>query len=189
VRYPDYLLINETIRSAITEIGGSIPVDDILTIGKERLQGLIRSKTQKILDDYESGLQLVGITLQKIYPPEEVAEAFRDVSNAKQDREKMINDAQGYENTIIPQARGEAEKILREGEGYKIDVINRASGEAARFEKMLVEYEKNTAMYTEDVTRYRLYLESMEKVMSRVKKYIVNIRNGEKINLRLLESE
>lgn len=189
VKYPPYLLINETVRSAITEIGGSMQVDEILTIGKERLQGLIRTKAQKPLDLYESGLQLVGINLNKVYPPEEVAEAFRDVSNAKQDKEKTINDAWGYRNTVIPQARGDAEKILREAEAYKIDVVNRAGGEASRFEKMLAEYEKNKEIYSADVTRSRLYLESMEKVMSRVKKYLVNTKNGGKLNLRILESE
>ena len=189
IKYPPYLLINETMRSAITEIGGSMKVDEILTIGKERLQGLIKSKSQKILDEYGSGLQLVGINLNQVYPPEEVAEAFRDVSNAKQDREKAINEAWGYSNTVIPQARGDAEKLLKEGEAYKADVINRSGGEAGRFEKMLTEYEKNKKIYSADVTRYRLYLESMEKVMSRVKKYMVNTKNGGKINLRLLEGE
>ncbi len=189
VKYPPYLLINEVMRSAITEIGGSMRVDEILTIGKERLQRLIRIKAQKTLDEYESGLQLVGINLNKVYPPEEVAEAFRDVSNAKQDKEKTINDAWGYRNTVIPRARGDAEKTLREGEAYKIDVTNRAGGEAARFEKMLTEYEKNKEIYSEDVTRSRLYLETMEKVMGRVKKYLVNTRNGGKVNLRILESE
>jgi membrane protease subunit HflK len=164
-------------------------VDEILTIGKERLQGLIRSKTQKTLDKYESGLELVGINLNKVYPPEEVAEAFRDVSNARQDKEKTINNALGYRNTIIPQARGDAEKTLRQGEAYKIDVINRSRGDAAKFDKMLVEYEKNKKIYSADVTRLRLYLETMEKVMGRVKKYLVNTRNGGKVNLRLFQGE
>ena len=189
VKYPPYLLINETIRSAITEIGGSMEVDEILTIGKERLQGLIRAKAQKTLDKYESGLELVGINLNKVYPPEEVAEAFRDVSNARQDKEKTINNALGYRNTIIPRARGDAEKALRQGEAYKIDVVNRSRGDAAKFDKMLVEYEKNKKIYSADVTRFRLYLETMEKVMGRVKKYLVNTRNGVKVNLRLLEGE
>ena len=189
VKYPPFLLINESIRSAITEIGGSMRVDEILTIGKERLQGLIKAKAQKILDAYKSGLQLVGINLNKVYPPEEVADAFRDVSNARQDKEKTINDALGYRNTVIPQARGNAESVLRQGEAYKIDVINRSRGDAAKFDKMLVEYEKDKKIYSADVTRYRLYLESMEKVLSRVKKYMVNTANGEKVNLRLLEGE
>lgn len=189
VKYPPYLLINESLRSAITEIGGSMRVDEILTIGKERLQGLIKAKAQKILDAYESGLQLVGINLNKVYPPEEVADAFRDVSNARQDKEKTINNALGYRNTIIPRARGDAEIALRQAEAYKIDVINRSRGEAANFTQVLAEYEKNKKIYSADVTRYRLYLESMEKVLSRVKKYMINIANGGKVNLRLLEGE
>jgi membrane protease subunit HflK len=79
--------------------------------------------------------------------------------------------------------------MIREGEAYKIDVTNRAGGEAARFEKMLAEYEKDKKVYSADVTRYRLYLETMEKVMERVKKYMVNIQNGGKVNLRLLDGE
>lgn len=189
VKHPPYLLINETIRSAITDIGGTMRVDEILTVGKEHLQRLIQEDAQETLDQYKSGLQLVGINLNKIYPPEEVAEAFRDVSNAKQDKEKTINDSLGYRNTVIPQARGDANRKLREGEAYKIDVINRAGGEAARFENMLTEYNTNKQIYSADVTRYRLYLENMETVMSRVKKYMVNTSKGGKINLRLFDSK
>jgi membrane protease subunit HflK len=187
VNYPAYQLINEIIRSAITEIGGGMRVDDILTIGKERLQELIRNKAQELLDRYRSGLQLVGINLNKVYPPDDVAEAFRDVSNANQDREKRINDAWGYRNTVIPQARGDAVKIIREAEAFKILAINKASGEANRFEKMLTEYETDRQKYTTDVTVTRLYLESMEKVLARVKKYIVDPGKGGNINLRLLQ--
>jgi len=189
VEYPPFLLVNEAIRSTITEIGGSMRVDEILTIGKARLQGLIKAKAQKILDAYGSGLRLVGINLNRVYPPEEVADAFRDVSNARQDKEKTINDALGYRNTIIPRARGDAVKALRQGEAYKIDVINRSRGEAANFAQVLAEYEKNKKIYSADVTRYRLYLESMEKVLSRVKKYMLNTANGGKVNLRLLGGE
>jgi membrane protease subunit HflK len=189
VKYPPYLLINEIIRSAITEIGGSMKVDKILTVGKEHLQGLIRSKAQKMLDKYAHGLELVGITLNKVYPPEEVAEAFRDVSNAKQDREKTINEARGYKNTIIPQARGEANRQFRGAEAYKANIMNRAEGEAARFESMLSEYEKDKKMYPVNETRYRLYLETMEKVMGRVKKYMVNVKDGQKLNLKFFENE
>lgn len=189
VDYAPCLLINETIRSAITEIGGKMQVDEILTIGKERLQELIRAKAQSILDQYNSGMQLVGINLNKVYPPEEVAGAFRDVSNASQDREKTINDAWGYLNSQLPQARGEAEKLLKEGEGYKVEVINKARGEADRFAQVYAEYEKDAKAGTVDVTRYRLYLESMEKVMARVKKNFVDSRQNGKVNLRLFETK
>ncbi|KAB2890971.1 MAG: FtsH protease activity modulator HflK [Desulfobulbaceae bacterium] len=188
VNYRDCQLINETIRTSITEIGGGMRVDDILTIGKERLQELIRDKAQGLLDKYRSGLELVGINLNKVYPPEEVAEAFRDVSNANQDREKTVNDAWGYQNTVVPQARGDAAKILQEAEAYKISVINKASGEAGRFSQMLVEYEQDLQKASSDVTLNRLYLESMEKIMPKVKKYIVD-PDGGKFNLRLLQKE
>ena len=188
VNYRDCQLINETIRTSITEIGGGMRVVDILTIGKERLQELIRAKAQGLLDKYRSGLELVGINLNKVYPPEEVAEAFRDVSNANQDREKTVNDAWGYQNTVVPQARGEAAKILQEAEAYKISVINKASGEAGRFDQMLVEYEQNLQNDSSDVTLNRLYLESMEKIMPKVRKYIVG-PDGGKFSLRLLQKE
>ena len=187
VNYRDCLLINETIRSSITEIGGGMRVDDILTIGKERLQEMIRAKAQGVLDRYRSGLELVGINLNKVYPPEEVAEAFRDVSNAKQDREKTVNDAWGYQNTVVPQARGDAARLIQEAEAYKIAAINKAGGEAGRFQQMLVKYEENLQEDTSDVTLTRLYLESMEKVLGKVRKYVVDPRDGGKLNLRLLD--
>lgn len=185
VNYPAYQLINEVLRGSITEMGGSMNIDDILTKGKERLQEMIRIEAQSLLDQYRSGLQLVGINLNKVYPPEDVAESFRDVSNARQDQEKKINDAMGYRNTIIPQARGDAESIIRQSEGYRTTVVNKANGEAGRFEQMLTEYNKDRQKFTDDVTTTRLYLESMEKVLAKVKKYVVNPgKNGElKLNL------
>jgi membrane protease subunit HflK len=186
INYPAYKMINEVLRSSITEIGGSTDIDDILTIGKERLQEMIRIKTQNILDRYGSGLQLVGINLNKVYPPQEVAQSFQDVSNARQDQEKMVNDSMGYRNTIIPQARGEAENISRQAEGYRAEAINTARGEAGRFEQMLAEYNKDRLKYTEDVTKTRLYLESMEKVMAKVKNIIVNPEENGELNLRIL---
>ena len=187
INYPAYQLINETIRSAITEIGGGIGVDDILTIGKERLQDLIRIKVQELLDIYHSGIQVVGINFNKVYPPEDVAEAFRDVSNANQDKEKSVNDAWGYRNSVIPQARGESEKLVREAEAYKISSINEANGEAGRFDQILYEYEKDQLKFTEDVTATRLYMESMEKILQKVKKIIVNPNNKGELNLNLLK--
>lgn len=183
----DYQLINQTVRSAITQIGGGMRVDDILTIGKERMQEMIRNKAQEILDSYASGLQLVGINLNKVYPPGEVAEAFRNVSNAKQDREKKINDAWGYSNSVLPQARGDADKLIKEAEAYKIATVNNAQGEAGRFEQMLTEYQKDSDKYTANVTRTRLYLESMEKVLAKVKKIVVAPEKVGSMNLRVLQ--
>lgn len=187
VKVRDYQLINQTVRSAITQIGGGMGVDDILTIGKERMQELIRLNAQELLDRYTSGLQLVGINLNKVYPPEEVADAFRDVSNAKQDREKTVNDAWGYYNSLLPQARGDADRLIREAEAYKIAAVNEARGQADRFEQMLAEYEKDRKKFTADVTRTRLYLESMEKVLAKVKKVVVSPDKAGEMNLRVLQ--
>ena len=189
VNFRDCQLVNEVVRSAITEIGGGMLVDDILTVGKERLQEMIRVKAQDLLDRYRSGLHLVGINLNKVYPPEQVAEAFRDVSNAKQDLEKKINDAWGYRNTVIPQARADSAKLLQEAETYKVAAMNRANGEAGRFGKMLSEYKKDQEKFTPDVTTTRLYLESLEKVLSKARKYVVDSQHGGSVNLRLMQKD
>lgn len=118
-----------------------------------------------------------------------MAEAFRDVSNAKQDREKTVNGAWGYQNTVVPQARGDSARLLQEAEAYKVAAINKAGGEAGRFQQMLAEYEQDLHKGTTDVTLTRLYLESMEKVLGKVKKFVVDPRDGGKLNLRLLQKE
>lgn len=189
INFRDCQLVNEVVRSAITEIGGGMLVDDILTVGKERLQEMIRTKAQDLLDKYRSGLHLVGINLNKVYPPEQVAEAFRDVSNAKQDLEKKINDAWGYRNTVIPQARADSVRLNQEADAYRAEVVNKANGEAGRFNKMLTEYNKDRDKSLLNVTATRLYLESLEKVLSKVNKYIVDPQQGGSINLRLMQKE
>ena len=116
-----------------------------------------------------------------------MAEAFRNVSNAKQDREKKINDAWGYSNSVLPQARGDADKLIKEAEAYKIATVNNAQGEAGRFEQMLTEYQKDSDKYTANVTTTRLYLESMEKVLAKVKKIVVAPQKMGSMNLRVLQ--
>lgn len=185
VDYPPYQLVRDAVRAAVTRLSGSTGVDDILTTERQALQNAIRQEIQDVLDQYGSGLAVVSINLQKAYPPDEVADAFRDVSSAREDKSKAINEAEGYRNSIIPEARGEANRILAEAAGYAKVQVDQATGGAQGFEAILAEYQTNSKIYGEDVTRFRLYLETMEKILPQVQTYVV--QPGERINLRLLD--
>jgi membrane protease subunit HflK len=188
VDYRPFQLINETVRFAATRIAGSLKVDDILTVAKEDIQKRVRIEAQELLDTYQSGLSIVTVNLNKLYPPDELAESFRDVGSAREDKLREISQAEGYRNGLIPPAQGEAEKSIREAEAYGIDVVNRAQGEAQRFVQMLDEYRASSPGASGDVTRQRLYIETMERIMPKVKKYVVS-NSGGKVNLRLFGAE
>lgn len=185
VGYAPYRLIRDVIRSAVTSLVTQQKVDNILTVDRQALQNTIRSEAQARLDAYNSGLAIVGINLQKVFPPDEVAQAFTDVNSAREDRARAINEAQGYANSLIPQARGEAEKILSDGNAYRSNALADAKGAAQAFEAVLEQYETNSKIYGRDVTRYRLYLETLDKVLPNVQVYVVDTANGGVTNLRL----
>lgn len=185
VQYAPYRLVRDTVRQAATALISQQPVDAILTSERQALQDGIRAETQKRLDEYKSGLVVVGINLQKAFPPDEVAAAFIDVNSAKEDKNRAINEADGYANSLIPEARGQAQKILSDAESYSSNVLGQANGAAQAFEAVLAEYQTNSKIYGEDVTRYRLYLEILEKILPRVQIYTVDTANGGTINLRL----
>ncbi|MCL4294592.1 MAG: FtsH protease activity modulator HflK [Anaerolineae bacterium] len=184
VDYPHYQLIRDAVRAAVTQVSGSTGVDAILTTERQTFQNTLRQQVQALLDESNSGLAVVGVSLQKAYPPDEVADAFRDVSSAREDKDKAINEAEGYANSIIPEARGEANRTLAEAAGYAKIQVDQATGAAESFKSILAEYQTNSKIYGEDVTRFRLYVETMEKILPRVQTYIV--QRGERINLRLL---
>lgn len=163
-------------------------VDALMISGRTELQQRARERVQQTLDAYRSGLEIVSIDVQEIAPPGDVVEAFRDVASAREEKSKLINDAQGYANSVIPQARGEAERRLRDAEGYRTDVVNRARGEAERFATVLAQYKCGAGTFGPEVSRYRLYIETMERTLAKAKKYIVEPgRDGEAVNLRILE--
>jgi membrane protease subunit HflK len=180
VNSPDSL-ISSSARAAVTEIFGGMRVDNLLTVAKAQIQKRIGRETQRMLDEYRTGLYIINITLQEVNPPKEVAQAFRDVASAKEKREEKINKAQGYWNAVIPEARGEAHKIISDAEGYMEEVINRASGDAGKFSAMLTEYRR-----AKDVTESRLYLETIEKILSKAKKFVVD-SNKETVNLKFVK--
>ncbi len=182
----DEQLVRNSVEAALVYFTASMGVDDILTSEKVKAQGAIMKKAQEILDSYKSGVQVTNFNIKAIVPPDEVADAFRDVTTAKEDKEKEINQARGYYNSLIPEARGKANNQVAKAESYKVEVVNRAMGETQKFESMLTEYENNSQIYSQDTTKYRLFLETMEKILPKVKKYIVNPSDG-KINLRIFD--
>jgi membrane protease subunit HflK len=149
---------------------GDYSVDEVLSTRREEIDDLAHIEMQKILDKYETGIQIVTVKLQDVNPPDEVKPAFNEVNEAKQEKERVINQARQAYNKVIPRAKGESKKTIREAEGYALDIINRAKGEAERFSIVLAEYKK-----APDITRKRLYLETMMEVLPNAKeKYIID---------------
>lgn len=161
-------------ESAMREIVGKNELEKIITTNRQGVTISVRDLMQEILDEYEAGVDVVEVQLQKANPPEgEVTEAFRDVVNAEQDAETYVNEATAYQNKIVPTARGEAAQIIQDGEAYRDQVIAIASGEAQRFTFILEEYQAAPR-----VTRYRMYLETMEEVYGPANKMILDGDSG-----------
>lgn len=166
--------VEETIRdvseAAMRLVVGDRSVDGVLTVEREQIGEDATLKMQEILDSYGTGIHIVTVKLQNVTPPDQVKPAFNAVNEAKQEKETMINEAMKAYNTVIPRASGDAEKMIKEAEGYAIDRVNRAEGDAARFLSLWKSYS-----VAKDVTRRRLYMETMAKVLSQVeKKYIID---------------
>ena len=158
---------DETLRAsaevALRSMVGRTRIDDFLTTGRERVQDDAREWLQRLMNDYQSGISVTELKLQTVDAPDQVREAFHDVVRAREEKEKLINQARGYQADVIPRARGEAEKAIREAEGYKEQRVLRANGDASRFEATLTEYQKAPR-----VTRERLWLERTEDVLGRI---------------------
>lgn len=183
VKYAPYRLMREMVRGVVTDLVTKQQVDNILTTERQSLQNALRTEAQARLDAYRSGLTIVGVNLQKGFPPEEVAQAFTDVNGAKEDRARVMNEARGYANSLIPQARGQANQIRADADAYRSRTVSQAKGAAQAFDALLRDYETNAQIYGQDVTRYRLYLETMDKVLPNVQVYVID--NDGKTNLRL----
>lgn len=162
-------LVRDASRSALRQVVGEMDIDAILTTAKSRLTDKTKLLAQSSLDNWRSGIHIVGVQLLKADPPEGVMEAFRDVASAREDRETYIYQAYAYRDSTIPEARGRAEKIIMEAEGLKARRVNRASGESSRFSLQHREHDK-----ARKVTEIRLYVEAMEKVLSPVEKIFIN---------------
>ena len=182
----DEQMVRTSVEAALVYLTASMGVDDILTSQKVKAQEMVMKKAQAILDSYNSGIQVTNFNIKAIVPPNEVANAFQDVTTAREDKEKQINQARGYYNSLIPEARGKASEQITKAASYKAESVNRAKGDAQRFDAILLEYQNTPWVSSQDTTKYRLFMETMEKILPKVKKYIVNPSDG-KINIRLFD--
>ena len=170
------LTLREASEASLRTVVGRHNIDQALTSGKLMIQEETKELLQITLDKYETGVIVVAVQLQDVSPPKQVIDAFKDVASAKEDKNRMINEAEGYRNDVIPKARGQAQAMIREAEGFRESRIKRAEGDVAKFKAIVKEYNK-----AKDVTKERLYLEAMEEILPGVDKYIVP--NGEDGNL------
>jgi len=168
--------VRNAAEAALRQVIGSRKIDDALTEGKYEIQEETKILIQELLDSYRSGIVVIAVQLQDVNPPEEVSAAFKDVASAKEDKSKFINEAEGYYNDVIPDARGQAVEITKKAEGYKIERIRKAEGDVAKFNQILREYQKG-----EEVTRYRLYIETMESILPGMKKFIMEKSDDESL--------
>jgi membrane protease subunit HflK len=175
--------IKDAAEVALRQVVGERPIDDVLIKEKLQVEIDIHKLLQDIVDGYESGIQIKEVKLQTVQPPKEVASAFSDVVSAKEDKEKLIQEAEGYKEDLIPKARGEARSMVLAAEAYKEEKVNRAQGDVDKFLAVLEEYEK-----AKEVTRKRLYLEAMEKVLPGIRKFIIDSETGDDV-LKLLPLE
>ncbi len=165
--------VKEVAESAMREIVGQSDIQPILTQDRQKTERAVQVLMQKTLDGYGAGIRITRVQMQKVDPPSKVIDAFRDVQAAKADQERIQNEAQAYANRIVPEARGQAERILQAAEGYKQQTVQEATGQAARFEKVFGEYEK-----APELTRQRMFLETMEKVLGGTDKIILGTGSG-----------
>jgi membrane protease subunit HflK len=174
-------VVLQAAETAMREVVGKNKMDFVLSSGRTEIAAQAKKLMQEILDRYKTGINISQINMQNVQAPEQVLAAFEDVQKANQDRDRLKNEAQAYSNDVVPRARGEAARLLQEAEGYKQQVIANAQGEAARFAQVLAEYQKAPA-----VTRQRLYLDTMQQVMSNTAKVVVDQKgNGSLLYLPL----
>ena len=162
------LTVRQASEASLRTVVGRHNIDEALTSGKFMIQEESKELIQNILDKYNTGILVVAVQLQDVSPPEQVIAAFKDVASAKEDKNRMVNQAEGYRNDIIPKARGEAQAEIREAEGYKEARIARAEGDVSKFNAVLKEYRKS-----KEVTETRMFLETAEEILSDREKIIV----------------
>jgi modulator of FtsH protease HflK len=176
--HPEYYAFNiknqvETIKavaeSAMREIVGRTQIQRLLTAERKVIEPAVQASMQQVLDSYRAGVEILQVQLLSVDPPPTVIAAFRDVTAAQQDRSRFVNEAQATANSIVPQARGESARILRDAEAFREQTVAEARGQAARYSKVFEEYKK-----APDVTRERLYLETMERVLGSGDKIILD---------------
>lgn len=165
--------IKAVAESAMREVVGNNKIETVQTEGRVVVQQDVQKLMQRTLDSYNAGVTITRVILLKVDPPAQVIDAFRDVQAARADQEKRRNEAQKYQNTIVPQARGEAAKIVQDAEAYKQKVVTEAQGEAQRFTSILDQYRN-----AKQVTRERMYIETMQRVLGNTNKIVIENKSG-----------
>ncbi len=176
--HPEYYAFNlrhpdETVKavseSAMREVIGRSQIQNILTSGRKTIEPAAQDLIQKVLNDYRIGILVLQVQLLSVDPPQQVISAFRDVTAAQQDQQRLRNEAEAYSNRVVPEARGGAAAIVQEAEGYKTQTVQEAAGQASRFDQIYAQY-KNAP----DITRERIYIETMEAVLAGADKTIID---------------
>jgi modulator of FtsH protease HflK len=167
------LTIRAVAESAMREVVGRNQIEPILTANREPIQEEVRTLMQRILDAYGAGVTVTRVQMQKADPPQQVLEAYRDVQAARTDQDRMRNEAEAYANRVVPEARGGAARIVQQAEGYKQQVTAQAQGEAQRFISVYDQYKR-----APDVTRRRIYIETMQEVLGNMNKVILDNAAG-----------
>jgi membrane protease subunit HflK len=168
IRNPDQT-VKSAAESAVREIVGRTQIASVLAEGRHQVEIDTQELLQSVLDSYGSGIKIQQVQLQKVDPPNEVIEAFRDVQRARTDEESLRNKAEAYHNDIVPRARGQAQQIIQDAEAYKQQVVAKAGGDAARFDSVLNAYRS-----AKDVTAERLYLDMMDQVLKGANKVVID---------------
>lgn len=172
VKEPETSLEHAT-ESALRHVVGSSDMDEVITSGRAAIGAEVQERLQSYLDAYGTGILVSKVNIDESAPPNQVIDAFNDVQKAKEDEQRVINDANAYAESIIPESRGEAQQQIEEASAYRDQVIARAEGESNRFEKLLGEYQ-----LAKQVTRDRLYIDAMESVLSRSSKIMIDVEGG-----------
>jgi modulator of FtsH protease HflK len=171
-RHPDDA-VTQAAETAIREIVGKSRMDSVLYEGRDKISADTQTLIQEILDRYSTGIEVRSVTMQSTQPPEQVQAAFDDAVKAGQDRERQKNEGQAYANDVIPRAKGTASRLQQESEGYRSRLIATAEGDASRFKQILTEYNK-----APEVTRQRMYLETIQQVYANTSKVMVDAKGG-----------
>jgi modulator of FtsH protease HflK len=165
--------MQEASESALRHVVGGTKMDEVLTLGREKISVDVQARLQAYLDSYGAGIVVTQVNVQDIKAPEAVKAAFDDVSKAREDEERVKNEAETYANTVVPEARGKSSRILEEASAYRDQLVSRAQGEASRFTQLYEEYRK-----APKITRERLYIEAVQEVLSNSSKVLVDVKAG-----------
>lgn len=173
VDQPEISLQHAT-ESALRHVAGSTSMDEVITLGREQMSLEVNKRLQTFLDTYGTGITVTQVNIQRATAPAEVKDAFDDVIRAREDEQREKNQAETYANGVVPEARGQSQRIIEDANGYRDEVVSRAQGEADRFTKLVAEYRK-----APEITRQRLYLDTMQEVYRNTSKVLVTGKDGQ----------